>query len=282
MKESYNISKILVPVDFSERSANAVVQSTTIAKSNGAKLLLYHAYSRPADIADLSNYEQEHRLNLKTEKVKEHFDVFVSNISELKNCDFEIIYELGISLQNIEKAFKNLEIDLMVLATHGAKGVELMWGSKTTNLINRLKGPILVIPDGSKIVKPKCFCLAYDFHKQGQNVYSLSTLKQLAMAFNTHIRIIDVRAHNYPKGEERIKEENKISNYLGNDVLHDFETVIGKDVEHELIKYVHEYEIDMLAVMPGEHSFFEKLFHQSISELMAAEIDIPLLTLVDK
>jgi hypothetical protein len=38
----------------------------------------------------------------------------------------------------------------------------------------------------------------------------------------------------------------------------------------------------MLAIMPAEHSFFEKLFHQSLTELMAAEIDIPLLTLVDK
>ncbi len=282
MKENYKISTILIPVDFSKRSINAVIQGTKIAKSKQAKLILYHAYSRPADIAELSTYEQEFRLKSKEEKIKEQFEVFSKNISELKNCDYEIKYELGISLQNIEKAFKSMDIDLMVLATHGAKGVELMWGSKTTNLINRLKGPILVIPDGSKLEKPKMFCLAYDFKKADQNIYALSTLKQLAEAFEAHIRIVDVRAHNYPKGEERLKDEKKISLYLGEDISHDFESVFGNDIEHELIKYVNDHNVDLLAVMPAEHSFFEKLFHQSISELMAATISIPLLTLVDK
>ncbi len=282
MKEHYNIRNILVPVDFSERSKNAVIQSTYIAKAKDSNIILYHAYSRPPDGTNLSAFEIEHRLQLKKEKVKESFKIFTDSIPELINCKYETKYEVGISTQNIENMFKDSSTDLMVMATHGAKGVELMWGSKTTNLINRLKGPILVIPDNASLLKPKKLALAYNFDLRDQNIYALSTLKQLANAFGAHIRILDVRPNNYPKTEHRLKEEAKISLYLGEETSHDFESIFSRDVELALIDYVHEYEIDLLAIMPAEHSFFEKLFHQSLTELMASKIDIPLLTLVDK
>ena len=79
-----------------------------------------------------------------------------------------------------------------------------------------------------------------------------------------------------------MKEEKKISLFLGEDIKHEFESVIGTHVEKELLKYAQDYNVQMMAVMPAEHNFFEKVFHQSISELMAAQINIPLLTLVDK
>ena len=282
MKENYNIKRILIPVDFSVRSKNAVEQTIPIASSKNATLILYHAYSRPADLGEYNAYEQEHRLKLKTEKVRENFNAFIKTIDGIQDVNYEVEYELGISLQKIENAFKNLDIDLLVMATHGAKGVELMWGSKTTNLIKRIKGPILVFPDGSKLQNPKRFCLAYDFHKEEQNIYALSTLKQIAEVYNAHIRIVDVRPNNYAKSEHRLKEEKKISLFLGDDISHDFESIIGSDVEKELLNYVNDFDVQLMAVMPAEHSFFEKLFHQSITELMAAQINKPLLTLVDK
>ena len=221
-------------------------------------------------------------LKRKQEKIDDNFKEISKNIKGLKDCNYKFISEPGISLQSIEKAFKSMDIDLMVLATHGVKGIELMWGSKTTNLISRLKGPILVIPDDVKSFVPKKICLAYDFSKKDQNIYALSTLKQLANIYNAHIRIIDVRKHNYPKDELRLNEEKKISLFLGEEVPHDFETIFHENVEYAIIDYVQSYDIDLIALMPREYNFIEKLFHRSLTELLAGELSVPLLTLVDK
>lgn len=282
MKENYKISKVLIPVDFSERSIRAIEHSIRICKENKAEMILYNSFIRPQDGKNLSAYEVEHHKRLKQEKIAENFNEISKKIEGLKDCNYKFVSEPGISLQSIEKAFKTMDVDLMVLATHGVRGIELMWGSKTTNLISRLKGPILVLPDEVLSFSPKKICLAYDFSKKDQNIYALSTLRQFAEIYNAHIRIIDVRKHNYPKDEARLKEEKKISLFFGDEISHDFETVIHENVEYAIIDYVQSYDIDLIALMPREYNFVEKLFHRSLTELLAGELSVPLLTLVDK
>lgn len=282
MKENYNFKRILIPVDFSERSANAVKQAAHIAKEKGAQLILFHAFSRPDPGQEKERFQIEKELAQKTEKIEMKFLEFTDAIPELRECNFQRHTSVGISLPSIENAFKSLDIDLMIVATHGAKGIELIWGSKTTNLIADLKGPILVLPDETNLSGIKKICLAYDFHKPEQNIYALSVMKELALLFNAHVRILDVRPRNLPKSENHLLEEKKIISYLGEEVSHDFESVYSRDIEHSIEKYVKDYNIDLLAMIPGEYNFFEQLFHQSLTETLAGKLDIPLLSLADK
>ncbi len=51
------------------------------------------------------------------------------------------------------------------------------------------------------------------------------------------------------------------------------------DVDTAILTFCHETGIDLLAIVAGNYSFFESLFHKSHTKALASSLDIPLLIL---
>ena len=125
-----NIKKILVPVDFSATSKMAVNYGLSLALEFQAKLFLTHivvyeprAYDEAkAHLLELIPAESREKLN------------------------FEIIVKSGDVREEILGIVKDIDIDLVVMGTHGKSYIErMLLGSVTERMLRKLPVPVLTV-----------------------------------------------------------------------------------------------------------------------------------------
>ena len=144
--------KILVPVDFSEHSQNALANAKEIAKSYQAKIHLLHiieetihpAYSLSGkssifDIVPNIKEDCERRLKkMISEKIGEEVKTQIYIVS-------------GQAANEIINFAKNNSMDLIVIATHGLTGLEhLLLGSTTEKVVRMSSCPVFTVKSFGK------------------------------------------------------------------------------------------------------------------------------------
>jgi nucleotide-binding universal stress UspA family protein len=138
---------ILVPVDFSEHSKNALVNANEIAKSYEAKIHLLHiieetmhpafSLSGKSSIFDLiPGIDEDCRK--RTEKIAKE------TISSQVN--YEIHIKGGRAASDIIKFAKENSTDLIVIATHGLTSLEhMLLGSVTEKVVRMAHCPVFTV-----------------------------------------------------------------------------------------------------------------------------------------
>jgi nucleotide-binding universal stress UspA family protein len=146
------IKKILVPIDFSDYSKNALRYAVHIAKSFEAKMYLIYVVEPviyPADFsmgqvaipsldADLQNRAEEELKNL------------ASNFVDT-SLQIETIIKTGKPFVEINETAKEIDADLIIMSTHGHTGVEhLLFGSTAEKVVRKAPCPVLTLREPIK------------------------------------------------------------------------------------------------------------------------------------
>ena len=143
-----NIRKILVPVDFSPASVNALDSAIAMAKRLGAELLLVNvvekiglsgsAQSSSQELIMMHHAEQE--LQAMQHAIIEHSLVY---------C--EAIVTTGIVSAAITKLATIHKADLIIMGTHGLSGFKKsLIGLNAFNVVKNAACPVLTIPPQKK------------------------------------------------------------------------------------------------------------------------------------
>jgi len=161
--ELYNMKKILVPVDFSPNSFNALHIAAGIAHRSGAALEILHVNLSAIYSTPMSEYVVASGYNAIDEKYDE------SAMQGLEKVKKELLAkktfaDLSITLR-VEEGFlhtclRNVaqedDVDLIVMGTKGSSGMnEFLIGSNTEKVIRTAPCPILAVPEGVKEFTPK-------------------------------------------------------------------------------------------------------------------------------
>lgn len=146
------IKKILFPTDFSEGALNALPYAVDMAKSCGAKLCMLHVIY---DIANASGLYVPHvsfdgmykELEAGAKKELEKFGL--EERREIKDVEFGILR--GIPYEEILKYAKEKSIDIIVIGTHGRKGLDrFLFGSTAEKVVRYAECPVLTVRGGQK------------------------------------------------------------------------------------------------------------------------------------
>ncbi|MGC8718579.1 MAG: universal stress protein [Thermodesulforhabdaceae bacterium] len=146
------ISKILIPVDFSENSQKAVSYGMFLAKTYGASVYMMHVISqRIVDaIHELSikGYKGdfvEIMKEVRQDREKEMKALVASSSAD--NVQVEFVLKEGRPGNEIVDTAKELGIDLIVIGHQGRSALgSLLLGSVAQYVVNHTPCPILVIP----------------------------------------------------------------------------------------------------------------------------------------
>src|SRR5215208_7208620 len=141
---SYSIQKILVPVDLSETSLNALDTAVSIAVKQNATLLLLNVLETVhGSFPDEPGYSTFNNL-FNTSDV---LTALISAIQHSHNIKPEIFQEKGNVTDTIIKTSLAQQCDLIVMGTHGASGFrDGFIGSNTYNTIKYATCPVLSVP----------------------------------------------------------------------------------------------------------------------------------------
>jgi nucleotide-binding universal stress UspA family protein len=136
-----SFQKILVPLDFGEPSMRALAAAIDLAKLYGSSLTLFHTWeipsygygaALPADV--LTQLESSARAQL---------DAVLADVAK-QVPDTNAILECGVPWRELLRTIELVDPDLVVMGTHGRKGIgRALLGSVTEKIVRMSPVPVL-------------------------------------------------------------------------------------------------------------------------------------------
>lgn len=275
------LNKILFPTDFSSSANNALLFAIDLCKRTNASLHVLYVQSMP--IMDAS-YPMDSYLPI----LKQIEESANANLEGLKNqklipsgIDFVIHQSVGnhVALE-ITNFAESSKMDLIVMGTKGASGIEsVLIGSNAASVVSKAIIPVLVIPPSAHTTQLKNLLYASDYNEP--EFPALNQLQYFAALYKANINVLHVstESDNYFDMGNSLFTSKKNEGKLA-----DITIINRKDMEitDAITEQIKERQIDLLVLAKHNRSFFDRLFHRSISRQMAFHTTIPLLVLHKK
>lgn len=156
-KAGRSINSILVPVDFSEASFQALEYAIEFGENFAARLLIFHALSLSESFTangygmyDLGALEDAARRDAESQMQK-----FVG-LAKFHRVQFETVVSIAAPIPEISSLAQERNIDLIITATHGRTGLKhLLMGSIAEHIVRHAPRPVLVVPSHPEIRKAR-------------------------------------------------------------------------------------------------------------------------------
>ena len=138
---------ILFAYDFSEGSDYAFDYALSLAKQYAAKLVIVHVINEPVDlrgfyVPHISFENLEKEIADGAEKMLERF--CTDNLKEF--ADYEKFVLSGIPYEEIVTKADACGADLIVMGTHGRKGMDhLLFGSTAERVVRSARMPVMTV-----------------------------------------------------------------------------------------------------------------------------------------
>lgn len=270
---------ILLPTDFSKASHNAIDYAVEIAKLTKAKMILFHVYHIPVITSDvpivIPSMDEIKENSLKSLKqVEEHIYKKHGN-----NFTIECMTACGITIDEINACAKQNAIDLIVMGMRGSGYlIEKIMGSVTTSLIKEAFCPVLSIDTHVKFKTIKKIVFACDY-KETSFKSILDPLKEFAKLFKSHVYVLNVIPELTPSLTVTEAVEGIKLEHLLEGVEHSFDFSHNEDAVEGINDFVAKQKVDMVVMIPRQHSIFESIFKKSNTKSMAFHTHVPLLAL---
>jgi len=137
------LTKILVPIDFSPTSQKALQYAVPFARQFGAKITLLYAIEPLPEteerIYELVDIEQVMR------PVRKQLQTLASSAVESDLLDATLVRS-GVPFVVITDIARDLEVDLIVITTHGYTGLKHVFlGSTAERVVRHAPCPVLVV-----------------------------------------------------------------------------------------------------------------------------------------
>lgn len=160
---------ILVPYDFSDTVIYAVEHAVNLSRVLNTNITLLHIVKRSSEVKD-----SEQRLGEQAKEIEKQF-----------NIKPEILVKEGSIFKTINEVSEELECAMVVMITHGMRGLQKLTGSWALKVIVGSRVPFLVVQeppqksDYTKIVFPVDF--------KSENKEKLRWAEYMSLYFKTKI-----------------------------------------------------------------------------------------------
>jgi nucleotide-binding universal stress UspA family protein len=273
--EALKIKTILIPVDFSDSSVNALKYAILLAGKFKSKLILYHSFYSPHASGHLSAKDADQGKKTGTEiALKELSDLFnLSSPAAGQEVDYVCNgHELR---EELPLLVSERGVDLIVMGTNGiGRLAGKFFGTNTSWTIENIGCPVIAIPEFE--VPYKIHHIAYASAYLDSDIINLKTVELIANAFAAEITIVHVA--NQTAGKETAEAESfehKLEEAgLGNVR---FRTIVSPGVEEALEEYMKQETVDLMVMSAQHHGLYDKLLGKSMTRLMVQHLHRPIL-----
>jgi nucleotide-binding universal stress UspA family protein len=262
------MKKILVPVDFSETSENALFFACSLFGASDAEITLLHIYGTQSTVLLMKSIDgvlikdAKQKLNALVEKVKEKAPKAQLKIKLVKNYPVQSIVSLG----------DNDNYDFIIMGTKGASGLkEVFLGSVAGGVMAKTKVPVIVIPTTYAYRQINTMVFAVNDIELLKSV-NLEPLRLLAKVNDSKINILQVAEEQSSEINDSLQEVKD----LDATVAHTFSTGnINKDIND----YLMSHNAGLLCLIRGKKGFIDRLFSDSVTLKQTFNSPVPLLIL---
>lgn len=272
------ISKILIPTDFSEVANNALQYAIHLAQKVNAELHLFHIKNVPLVDTSYPNTIYQTYMAEIDEFATKNFEKLKAKVLIPSGLSFKTQSAYGFINDEIQEYTKTNQIDLIILGTTGASGIqEILIGSNAASVVAKSEIPVLIIPPMAKFEEILHLVYATDFNEP--EFPAVSRLAYFSGLYNAEISILHVKSEydDYFDKEHNFFVKNKDQIALNNWKI--VNVTEKENIIESINSYVETNHTNLLVMAKHNRNFFDKLFHRSLSKQMAFHTKIPLLVL---
>jgi len=133
---------VLVPTDFSDTCQNAINHGVELAEYLDYKLVILHVINRESK-------SQLKKENLDVSAITDKLNDIANEIRESSRISVEAVTREGSIFDEIHQGASDVGAKLMVLGTHGKKGLQYLVGSFALKVVTKSPVPTIVVQEKS-------------------------------------------------------------------------------------------------------------------------------------
>ncbi|MFA5419230.1 MAG: universal stress protein [Bacteroidales bacterium] len=268
---------ILVGIDFSDCSINALEHAITIA--HNAKAGIRMVWINHLDYSkEIFSVEPDNIVKEVTQRFDELVKTYRYHIG-----DQSISYEIrkGKVYKEICEAADEINAFLIVIGTHGSSGFEEFWiGSNANRIVSSCKSPIITIRGGVDInTDLKRIVLPMDSTLCSREKLPFTAL--LAKYFNSEIHLLGLFTTQADDIRYRIKNYiSQAEDYLKeNEVRYKVVFVEADNITDETLKYAESIKANLISIMTEQETTTSNLLLGPYASQMVNHAQIPVLSI---
>jgi len=269
------MKRILVPIDFSSDSINALEHAIVIANKAEAKLRMIHIGNGkkldvPLYFRDYSSKEQY--------SPDDFFQILVEKYKDKIEVPFDYKLREGKVHKEITNQAKYDDTDLIVMGTHGIGGFEAFWiGSNAYKVVSNAECNVMTIRNGFLRIGINNIVMPIDISKETRK--KVDATMKIAELCNATVHVVTVREIDRPKVIARLDQysqqvceylEAKGINYVKGDLY-------GKNITDITINYANEINAELISIMTEQVENTSNLWLGKYAQQMVNNSPVPVL-----
>lgn len=273
------MSKLLIPIDFSENARIAATYAAQIAQETNDDITLFHSFTSHSN--QFANVK--HLVDPTVEQAYAQMEKLVAELLQ-DYPSLKIIphFSDGVLSDSLEKQELKDQYSCVIMGTKGATGLEsVLIGSNTYDVIKESKIPVLAIPKNAVKLKKDNIALLTNF-KPGE----LEVLKQAIPLYgkNFHLQLIHINKNELEINTLGKKLEQWIEQIILETGIEDISYIVKspsyfagsrENIANGIHTIIRDEDIDVILITKSRKTFFQNIFTENIVKHMAFEIDVP-------
>jgi len=282
---------LLLSTDFSADATHAADFGYELAKQIKADIVICNAVIVPAEMpqAGLAIWPTDEYEMLMNESASE-LNVLKDYLEKRNESlgfkpTIKLFHDSGTVTDVVSEIVSKQNIDLIIIGPHSNSGISsFVLGNHTRKLIDTATKPLLLVPRTATLRSIKKIAFAADFKQPEKDLEYVTGLIPLAKALHAEVLITHVYTEKSGSPDFQLLVKQFIEKLtISTDYPEIYYRLVkNKEAEHGLDWLCEHGQIDMLAMVHREHTFFESILKGSCTQKMAGHISIPLLVFPSK
>lgn len=286
-KDSWIMKTLLLPVDFTKASDNAINFAASWAQKYLYEriILLRTFYSSMYEnmimSADFSNMNEEY-LNKKRRDEKEALNNLCKELD--KKTSEGILVQTAVTelplVRSIIEVIKTEKPSMILMGSDPMNADNESFVAGNVIAIAKLSPVrVLIIPGGYHYKEIKKALVPVDF-KTIHNLNKINSLRTSPRWHDVELMVLNVDAtqRNLNPDEKFKKSETNLHDYLKN-FKHSIYYEADKNVINGILNWNKLNEVQLMIALPGVHSFLYSITHKSVSEALYRRCLLPVMIL---
>ena len=258
MSERETNNTILVPIDFSEISMNALDHAVQLAKIYKNEITLLYIFEERPIASILGVGRQNAEL---IDAIKAKMDTIIKPINEVHGLSIKKEVLEGRIYKSIVNMAKEGNYDSIVMGTSGAHGMERIMGSNASKVIRHSSVPVIVVKDKQEETGYEHIVLPIDLTLETRQkvVWAI----HIAKKFNSTIHVIfETETDEFVK-QKILATVNNVQGMLDKEgVKYEVRSLDDEDYPEnfsvDTVQYSNEINADLIIIMTQQEKNFSE------------------------
>ena len=266
-------SKIVVGIDFSECSLNALAHAVSLAEKSNLEVVMIW----------VNKFSEERILSHNNELLVSgadlHFSKLIEKYKPILGDRISYVIREGRVYESINEFCQEINPLLVVIGTHGISGLSEKWlGSNAYRMALMLETPVIIIRNGAD-VNNSLSKILLPIDSTVETRQKLPLTAKLAQYFGATIYVLGVHTSTLDDMVNKVKSYvNQVATYLEEKgVKYEVDEVYSNDLVGDIVDYSEKINANLLSIMDEQEVTLKNVFEGSYTLQLVTRSKCPVL-----